>query len=336
MPCGTRNRDIQMSEIRRLYYSFGRHALLDALRLAGVSTGDTVALPAFVCRDVLAPIHHLGATATFYDVDRRLRPRVAELTATARAIVAVNYFGFPQHLHEVRELAARIEAVLIEDNAHGHLSRDEMGNPLGSRTGLGFTSFRKTLRTINGAYLDVDMDEFPSAQHLTQAPPDDSPIPLGHALRGAVSKFQRVTGLPALNFGRSCVRTGRRLLGKSPIPQSENSESTLPRQRAVHQNSLTVLDELDAVQEIARRRSLYLEIADRLTTSRCELVFESLPENTAPMCVPFFVRPGELGRAKQSVRTLGLEVFRWPDLPSGIGPTHQEFYSQVYVVNLLA
>ena len=36
------------------YFAFARHALVEALRQSGIGNGDRVALPGFICRDVLA------------------------------------------------------------------------------------------------------------------------------------------------------------------------------------------------------------------------------------------------------------------------------------------
>ena len=114
-------------------FSLGRYALLAALRVTGVSPGDKVLVPGFICRDLLASIHAVQGTPVFYPVDRTLAPQSLLAAQGAKAILAVNYFGFPQSLEPFRRYCAEHGASLIEDNAHGFLSRDALGHALGSR-----------------------------------------------------------------------------------------------------------------------------------------------------------------------------------------------------------
>ena len=79
-----------------------------------------------------------------------------------KALLAVNYFGFAQDLAPFREYCLRTGATLIEDNAHGFLSKDTSGVLLGTRADLGITSIRKTFRLVNGAALYFSGVEYSS------------------------------------------------------------------------------------------------------------------------------------------------------------------------------
>ena len=142
---------------RVYYYSFGRHALHQALRSGGVVSGDVVLMPELICRDLLSAVNALGATVKYYSVGRDLQFNDDLKTLPhAKAIVAVNYFGFPQDLGPFRQYCEKNESLLIEDNAHGFLSHDENFNLLGTRGDVGVFSLRKTLPLYNGAALVVN------------------------------------------------------------------------------------------------------------------------------------------------------------------------------------
>ncbi|MDE2290511.1 MAG: DegT/DnrJ/EryC1/StrS aminotransferase family protein, partial [Elusimicrobia bacterium] len=135
------------------FYAHGRNALAEGLRLAGAA-GGRVLLPAFICRDLLAAVAAAGATAVFYGVAPGLEPEEApERWPEARAVVAVDYFGFPQDLAPFEAYARRTGATLLEDAAHALLSRGADGRLLGTRAPLGILSLRKTLPLPNGGAL---------------------------------------------------------------------------------------------------------------------------------------------------------------------------------------
>ncbi len=137
------------------YYAYARQALVEALRLANVLAGDEVLVPALICKDVLSSIHTVGANPVFYQVDKTLAPVSLPHTPLIKAVIAVNYFGFPQDLEIFSEYCHKFSVKLIEDNAHGYLSANVDGVLLGNRAPLGITSIRKTIRIPDGARLHV-------------------------------------------------------------------------------------------------------------------------------------------------------------------------------------
>ena len=139
------------------YFSYGRHAIHAAIETAGIGMGDKVLLPSFICRELLSSINVTGATPIYYNVDESLQLSLPqESLPHAHAILAVNFFGFPQDIAPFRAFCDRTGAILIEDNAHGFLSRDEHGIILGTRGDFGIFSLRKTLPIPNGAALLIN------------------------------------------------------------------------------------------------------------------------------------------------------------------------------------
>lgn len=340
--CATRSSaEAPVSDWNRSYYSFARFAFLDALRICGVKQGDSVLMPSYICRDVLAPVHALGANVEFYDVDRQLRPLLfgggrTVNTSSVRAIMAVDYFGFPQHLDELLQLGNTLGVPVIEDNAHGYLSIDSNGTPLGQRTGIGFTSFRKTLRVVNGALLDVDASVFPAFADTIDSPqPEHSALPLTFRIRRVTGALERATHLPLLNASRAAVRAVRRAFGRPEIPVSLESETVMPEHRAIHANSLATLRALNDQSEARRRRDLFEVVADRLRNANYSLIFDALTPGVVPWSVPFFAHTADLTKVRRALRGLGLEIFQWPDLPDVVRRDCPNFYLDVHVVSMM-
>ncbi len=312
------------------YFAFARHALVEALRQSGVGNGDQVALPGFICRDVLASIHVLGATPVFYDVDESLQATNLERLPKVKAIIAVDYFGFPQDLTEFHEYCSKSSATLIEDNAHGLFSRDEHGKLLGTRGDFGIISLRKTFHVATGAALLA-------RQSVGISMPCIDRKEWSHALRFVLSRLERRTGIPALAGMRATVRGVRRLAGRAEIDAgSPDDETILPSEIAIGCGSLARLNEQDPEIEIARRQALFNKVVDDLrTVPGVRLLRHQLDGHTVPYGVPFRI-DGEQHAALRAIeRRHHVVVMQWPALPSAIADSAPDHYRNVWLVNFL-
>jgi hypothetical protein len=317
------------------YYSLARWALVEAFRACGVGQGDRVLLPELICREVLAAVHVLGAVAVLYPVARQLCPACdADDMPDAAAVLAVNYFGFPQDLTVFRRYCQRTGAVLIEDNAHGFLSRDPNGELLGSRGAAGVFSFRKTIAVSDGGALVFNDDRvIPGAAC--------SPARGGGGARYQVKQaFRRVT--KTMGPVRT-LRTiqGLRLLrrfftGHALPPRVADAEVRIalpPSASAMLGHPIAVADQ---EAEVSRRRSLY-GLAGRIVREIVGIlpVFRQLPPNVAPYGFPIFVSSTQLSRVSDDVGRWGLQVSQWPDLPSSVAPTAPAHYRELAVLPFL-
>ena len=317
-------------------YSFGRSALLAGLRLCDLHAGDAVLLPGYVCQEVLAPIAASGARAVFYDVNEMLEPASAWRDwPAARAVVAVNYFGFAQNLAPFRAWCAHHGAVLIEDNAHGWLGRDEDSAWLGLRGDFGIFSMRKTLRLVDGAALAVVRADL-VARAPEQVPPRHAVMPIGQRTE------RWLAGLPSampLVWARTVRRAWRQQrIGSVLPPAGAGAETDMPIEAAPHAGLQAALNAFDAVAECRRRRALYEQIHARLAPFGVTPLWSEVPAGTVPYGYAF--RADALGGRDlavvcKTVRRMGLDVFLWPALPSAIAPAAPLHYSNTWLVNFL-
>ena len=317
------------------FYSFARQALVEALKLARVGTGDYVLIPSLICRDVIASIHTVGATPVFYEVDTKLRTVRLPSDVAVKAIIYVNYFGFAQDLEIFERESLRTGAVLIEDNAHGYLSFDVEGKMLGSRAPLSITSMRKTLRVSDGAELRInDAKQFPVAP--LQLPFVQRSLGFRFRAQQILIAIEKWLHLPLLQFSRTIIRFLRRIITGRSLPMSkdnsetENIVSTGPRDSSMRQ-----INALNFEREIGRRRNLYSKVEKQLSPSGAIPVFEIIPENCTPYGFPFFGDESVAREVRQLTRSHGVEVIRWPELPTTVelnAPTH---YTTLWLVNFL-
>lgn len=103
--------------------------LLAALSAVGVKSGDEVIVPPLTMSATAVMPLVYGAKIVFVDVEKEtgclsVEAVAAALTRKTRAIIAVNLFGHPARLAELRQLADKAGIYLIEDNAQGPLAKE--------------------------------------------------------------------------------------------------------------------------------------------------------------------------------------------------------------------
>ena len=318
------------------YFRLGRHALVAGLKLLKLRAGDRVLVPEFICRDLLAAIHAAGATPTYYAVDQALRSAVLPSAGqNVRAALAVNYFGFPQDLAPFRMYCEQQGATLIEDNAHGFLSHDEQGVTLGTRGDLGIFSIRKTFAVPDGGALVVSKKEWQD-QLDAQLPCRSERLPAAYWAKHGLAWIQSQTGLRLLSFGQRIARHMRRWqMGYEIPPSLPEDEYEMPAQPAPHCRTLSALPRLDLIGEARRRRNLYRSLHVQLSGSGIRPIFGDLPDGVVPYGYPFYADANTVRVVSETIRPLGLECIRWPDLPAAIVPIAPHHYRSVWLINFL-
>jgi hypothetical protein len=321
------------SKIR--YFRLGRHALFAALKILRLNTGDKVLVPAFICRDLLASVYAVGAIPVFYEVGMDLKPVLLPEVDGVRAILAVNYFGFPQDLIPFRTYCEKYDIAMIEDNAHGFLSCDESGVPLGERGDLGIFSIRKTFSLPDGAMLMVNQTELQSRLDL-QLPFSNERLPLGFWIKRVLSRVQSKTGIKLLAMGQDLARFIRYWrTGHEIAPLLPENEFEMPEYSAPHSYSLSLLQKLDLSAEASRRNRLYNEFNDLFAGLNIKAVFGSLAAGTVPYGYPFYADEQSAQSAIRIARKQGFDCVRWPDLPAEVAPIAPLHYRSLWMVNFI-
>lgn len=148
----------------------GTDAVELALRAAGVSAGAEVIMPANTFVATAEAVVRAGARPAFADVDPDhllLDPKALEtvLGPETRAVLPVHLFGQLAPMAAISEVAARKDAVIIEDAAQAHGATQD-GRPAGSFGLLAGVSFYPGKNL--GAYGDAGAVLTESAEHARQ------------------------------------------------------------------------------------------------------------------------------------------------------------------------
>ena len=251
-----------------------------------------------------------------------------------KAVLAVNYFGFAQDLVPFREYCLRTGATLIEDNAHGFLSKDTSGVLLGTRADLGITSIRKTFRLVNGAALYFSGVEYPGLV-AEQLEFQNGAAPKGF-LRKVSAQIQRSTKIPTLSLFQFTIRMVRLLATGSRLPKStQESETELPTPVAPHRSVKELIASLQPKVEVERRQKLFAEVHKRVKDLDIEVIFSDIHPGVSPYGLAFIGDSDSVDSVRNKLRGLSVEVIHWPDLPDAVNVPEDHFYRNIWVVNFL-
>lgn len=312
----------------RLRYGYGKAALHDGLEAVGCGPGANVVLPAYVPDGVVEPIRDLQAEPRFYDLDRRLGPDVDDLVAAVDdetvAVLAVNYFGFPQPRFEaIRDVAHDHGAVVVDDNAHSPLSRSG-DTLLGTRGAFGFTSFRKGFPVPDGAVMYLEDEVYAALDPSGFAGVRSIPT---HRDAGYVAaSLLAGTGRRSAVLGR-VLDFGRRLRQWNPRGGSGDGESSPGTSEASARRTyerakrpMSALSEhivrrtpADAVVQARRRR--YRAWVAHLQD--VDPVFDDLAEGVCPKVCPVVASAPKSVAAVLGAAGIG-GVHTWPPLPADV------------------
>ncbi len=323
------------AESKYRHFSLGRHAFVAALKLLDIGYGDIVLVPEFICRDLLAATHSVHAEVLFYAVDEHLTPVSLPFDPKVKAVLSVNYFGFPHSLEVFRSYCDQSGAALIEDNAHGFLSRDERGLPLGSRGDLGLLSLHKTFPSADGAVLICNLSKL--SERLPPALPCiQTFMPLGFVVKSLLRRIQNSTGLNVRTGAERLTRLFRKLRTGQALPTSSpQSELEIPGVPAIHCKSLMQIRRIDMSSEALRRRRLYTEFHDQLKGLGVRPVFTHLPDGVVPYGYAFRANRTQGLAAAKIAQKSGFDCGTWPDLPAAVIGTAPVHYRDVWWVNFL-
>lgn len=135
----------------------GRTAISLGLRTRAMPQGAVVLMPDWHCGSEIDAVISAGGRPVLYPLDDALNADLDALAALVQehqpwAIYCIHYFGYPQPLAELADLAARHGAILIEDLALGLLSQGG-SSPIGRTGDMTIYSLVKTLAVPDGGAL---------------------------------------------------------------------------------------------------------------------------------------------------------------------------------------
>lgn len=313
----------------KAFTTAGRMAIALALEAEGIGAGDEVLVPAYHCSAMIEPVVALGAKPVFYRIGADLAVDVADLTANhssrTRALLAANYFGFPQDWSTLRAWAEPRRVLVIEDCAHA-LFGTLHGKPLGSFGDYAIASLPKFLPVWDGGCLVGPKSKLAMhPQHLT------SQIkafidPVEDAVRhGRLQLLRPLTA--SLDLARAATRRFRSSAKKPLNPAHMRSGGGGEFDRSWIRVEATIaaraVTRIAARGRIAARRvaayTRYLAAFSGLPG--CHPLFSSLPPGVVPFMFPLWIdRLPEVfpGLEDRAVPMQRFGQFLWPDVSDGV------------------
>lgn len=132
---GFMNEGTQVTELTNAVSDYFQHknvlalnsctsAITLALRLAGVKPGDEVISTSMTCVASNTPIHDVGATLVWADINAvtgNIDPDkvIEKITSKTKAVLCVNWAGLPCDLERLQSICRERGIKLIQDAAHG-------------------------------------------------------------------------------------------------------------------------------------------------------------------------------------------------------------------------
>ncbi len=296
---------------------YGRYALVEALKRAGVVPGSAVLLPAYHCRTIVESVLYLGAEARFYPMTADLRPDFSAMQGlvadgAVRTLLMTHYFGFSNALADARQFCEKHEMALIEDCAHAFYGEHE-GHVLGTVGHFSVASAWKFLPLRDGAVLR-DNTGMTAAMDLKRQPIKDEIKTMVSILQDWLGARLNKAVLPDVDV----KRLSRRALEIAvDTPQREEKEGVqfLPNrvEMAGLATSCWMIAHAAHDQVMRRRRENYQYwLAGMQGLQGVRPLFPELPDGVVPYAFPLLTDIG--GLVFHALKLAGIPIWRWEDV----------------------
>jgi perosamine synthetase len=321
---------------RVVYVAAGRIAMAHALAVAKVKPGEKVLVPAYHCISMVEPILHAGAQPVFYalhdDLTADLDDVAAKIDADTHALLAVNYFGFPQDLPRVRSFCDERGLRFIEDCAHSFFGSCA-GKPLGTFGDFAIASLTKFFPVRDGGCLIIphgmgDAARLPLRSQGFMA----SLAALLNSLEDAVAlgRLTQVAPVIALlketkRVIRAVAPTATSRLTENPAQQRSGQaggfDSTWMGIRSTAASRI-ISAYASRAHIVATRRAHYAQLVREFTgVSNCRPLFPRLPDNVVPYMFPLLIDSLPNVFAALEDRAVPMQrfgQFPWPEMSGDV------------------
>ena len=143
------------------FFSLGRDALLSGLIELGIQKGDTIIMPAYMCKSSIRPLQSYGFNVLFIDIGNNLELPIDEIennlikNHNIKALLVVHYFGFMQNIDRIVNICNEFNVKVIEDSSHSFLSKLIRSTKY-PQSDIEIFSMRKSLPVADGGALRIN------------------------------------------------------------------------------------------------------------------------------------------------------------------------------------
>lgn len=299
------------------FFVYGRYALVEALKRAGVVPGSAVLLPAYHCRTIVESALFLGAEVRFYPMTADLRPdftAMPDLVAdgAVRTLLMTHYFGFANALGDARQFCDKHAMALIEDCAHAFYGAYK-GHALGTVGQFSVASAWKFLPLRDGAVLR-DNTGMTAAMDLKRQPMKDEIKAIVSILQNWTMAHLNKLVLPEVNAAEVNRRALEIAAATSQQAKKEDVQF-LPGlvQMAGLATSYWMVEHAAHDEVMRRRRKNYQQwLAGVRGLQGVRPLFTELPDDVVPYAFPLLADAG--GLVFHALKLAGIPIWRWEDV----------------------
>ena len=290
----------------QLHYLYsGTAAVYQGVKAQGWGEDDEILCPAFNCGHEIEPLLRAGVSVSCYNIGKDLQIDLESLenkiTRQTRAVLIIHYFGFPQPIHEIREICNKKDVLLIEDCAHALFS-SHGEEAIGSEGDLAIFSLRKTLPLPEGGGLLINNPELAKPPELSPPSFISSRTKTLDLVKKSLyiksvrqgSMLSRLASVMMVPLVRIMQFVGEKGFFSAAIYYDPDDEQldfdTRILSWAMSDTSHKIIGNINSEVIVEKRRENFLMLSGLVNKLKnCRPVYENLPEGVCPLYFPILV-----------------------------------------------
>ncbi|MGA3086704.1 MAG: DegT/DnrJ/EryC1/StrS family aminotransferase [Thermodesulfobacteriota bacterium] len=313
-----RFRDRDLFNDHTLWFAYGRQALRHGLKILGISAGDKVLVPDYICNVIESAFLALKIEISYYAVQEDLTPDFEDINkkidSRTKALLAVNYYGLPAPIEAIKTFCAAHRLFYIEDNAQGFFGKKN-DQRLGTFGDIGFTSVRKSIPMIHGAILNINPELgvpiIPPAQREFKVLKSSTKYFIYYMMQYLLN-----SKLPPFSQIRRHQRKKKMTLWENAIQEQPDRFLDI-RLNSVVPVLVTFLNYQKMIENKRKKYERILTFLKEQSLFAGEIFTKDFLPEMVPFQIPFLVRDKKIdkGELLTVLNQNGVEAFYWPDLP---------------------
>jgi dTDP-4-amino-4,6-dideoxygalactose transaminase len=233
----------------------------------------------------------------------------------AKALLFINYFGFPQKAEDILDIASNFKLPIIEDCAHSYLIGNPKVSSIGRFSDYIIGSTRKFVPGIDGGIL-VSTSNALKLSLQKQSFFDE--------IKNIVNLYQRASeysrgGLPGVLLD-SLERLRKRTRTTPPEPMIASKRNLPPadwlgandREKSISLNSRFQISRAKPSWIAQRRRNIFNRYLKELQGLRAKPLLPMLPDTVIPYVFPLLL--DEPAPDFHNLKMAGVPIYRWEEI----------------------
>lgn len=295
---------------RKVFTADGRSALVAGLRILGITKGDRVLIPAYICKIIPSLLSVLGISYRYYPLKQDLSIDTDGLrklidSTDSKAVIIVHYFGFiDPGFDDVIRLCRDKGLKIIEDCIHALYSKNK-GRMVGADGDIGVFSLHKALGTPTGGMLTINF-EYEGTIELKEMPFAKKAL---RTVRSFIYILEKVVGFSVRPY----------LLSLKPIRRvvRKDKEEKVAKCYAIDRISLKIFKNSEEAGSVRKQRENFNYLLDKVSEFNLVPLYKELSDGVSPFGFPILLEDRD--RIHHLLYLKGFLINAlWDELPADI------------------